>query len=1315
MDEKVLDSSMNFTSNRMINKSQRPEKSITNSTKALKRSKSYKFKNSDKTLMRSSTRRPSQYMNPFTKFKFIEKINNEEKFNINQKGIIELAQLHSLANRPLKTLKDPPPSNIIYCNCCALPCITPGVYETFKVCDDTDTYSTLGEAISLYFSFYKFSIMILFITFCALFVPSFYMATKYYSSLHQMCQNFRDNNYEICQEHIENKDDNSQNDKIDITIFLSQLNAVNLINYIDLYNSMMIYNSSKTERYGKIMDKIIINNSISYFIILITLFIINILYIIFQNNKILEYNFRLISPSDYAILISNMSEVYNSFNQMKLFHSKDNKISDEYYEILGFSDSDLSNKNNITEAKEFSAFIKKFVINKNEIYNVETINISYKLREFKKFKKEVDKYNDYLFELENNETQIKKNRLLNLHGNKRLYFHSFLPEFLVKVFDFFGFGCDFCFKKIKIIDILKNRREKEDELNKLLEQSNFISENNFSNVAFISFSTISEQEKFLKKYSRNFFQKLIYFFKLIFLNIHNKCCKRKKNELFTYKEITEFIEVTPAPEPDDIIFENLDTTNISRFFLVLLTTLVSFLIIAISFIIVVLLTMAQEKIKNLSFGEKNFSKYAVSLAMTGIISIVNIILEVILEILTKKEHHISLTNFNLSFSVKLTICTFVNSGIVPLISNICANLDKLEIDYDLLLSNMLMLFIVNRIISPLLWTFNAAFYLNKIIIWKLEKKKNNQNMSQKKLNELYEYMDIKLAYKYSYLAKTLLMTFFYLPLFPLGMAFSIFGLLLGFYLEKFNMGNRYKRPEMMNHIICKFYTNCFEVNFLMLALGDYIFLKNKYKTNYWTYINLFLFLLFLVIPFGPYLKINLLEINQSKINKQTYNEVYIKFYTVYERINPFTIKEGRIKFLESLKNLNYLSEEEFKAKKKRIEKMSFLSIISEAKPKRVNKLIGKKRGLLSNININESNTTPKRLFELVKKLIAFYNIQKEKEKKKKNEISTINEEEKEQIKIPNILKLCGIIFGTEEDEEEKEDNEEEEKKEEELKKHLSPLKETESEINESNSLGYFSDKNPEDYFKEKINKNKSPFTIMASLQNKNDNNENQNIINKKEVRDLENNENNEIINNDNLDIQKKEDEGEINRITEALKNEINSGKKNLIKYSDWLKEKEKEANKRKNQEPGQRERKINNIHHFNSSKVVNNRNNLKIIKNNGNISYFSNISVTINQFFNRPRGNQNIRYNDLGESNKIMNENEKEDNKMNNTFKINTENIIPLMKEDKENPEINKRPINNIINIVLSNDNNNNNININNSKDDKSVDKVFVNEYINVK
>ena len=87
--------------------------------------------------------------------------------------------------------------------------------------------------------------------------------------------------------------------------------------------------------------------------------------------------------------------------------------------------------------------------------------------------------------------------------------------------------------------------------------------------------------------------------------------------------------------------------------------------------------------------------------------------------MTKKERHISLTNFNLSFSVKLSICTFVNSAIVPLMSNVFANLEKFEINHELLVSNMLMMFAVNSVVSPLMWTFNVGFYLNKIIIWKI--------------------------------------------------------------------------------------------------------------------------------------------------------------------------------------------------------------------------------------------------------------------------------------------------------------------------------------------------------------------------------------------------------------------------------------------------------------------------------------------------------------------------------------------------------------------------------------------------------------------
>jgi hypothetical protein len=150
-------------------------------------------------------------------------------------------------------------------------------------------------------------------------------------------------------------------------------------------NNMNDTNRIKDE-YGKLMDKIVINNSISYFIVLITLLIINIVYIIFQNNTILYYNFRVISPSDYTIMMSNMSNIYKSFAQMKKDCLKVKNLSQkEYHKNLGFSDEELSNKN-ITQAMEFSNYIKKFVINKNETYNIESINICYKLDKYIKFK-----------------------------------------------------------------------------------------------------------------------------------------------------------------------------------------------------------------------------------------------------------------------------------------------------------------------------------------------------------------------------------------------------------------------------------------------------------------------------------------------------------------------------------------------------------------------------------------------------------------------------------------------------------------------------------------------------------------------------------------------------------------------------------------------------------------------------------------------------------------------------------------------------------------------------------------------------------------
>jgi hypothetical protein len=260
------------------------------------------------------------FIKSLSKYNIKESMARTEKINLNQKGAIEIAKQHSLSNRPLKKLGEHS-DDINYCRCCGLPCATPGIYEPFKMCDNTDKYFVLGEAISLYFSFYKFCIFILFVTLCVLIFPSFYLVNVYYSSLSNLCETVKDKNFKICDNFMKDKYTLKNNTKQSTITFQSQLNAANIISYIDFYNTLMEYNVNDTtnfnKKYGKIMNKMVINNSISYFIVLLSLFLINLLYIIFQNNTILYYNYKVISPSDYAIIISNMAEVRKAFRKMK--------------------------------------------------------------------------------------------------------------------------------------------------------------------------------------------------------------------------------------------------------------------------------------------------------------------------------------------------------------------------------------------------------------------------------------------------------------------------------------------------------------------------------------------------------------------------------------------------------------------------------------------------------------------------------------------------------------------------------------------------------------------------------------------------------------------------------------------------------------------------------------------------------------------------------------------------------------------------------------------------------------------------------------
>ena len=280
-----------------------------------------------------------------------------------------------------------------------------------------------------------------------------------------------------------------------------------------------------------------------------------------------------------------------------------------------------------------------------------------------------------------------------------------------------------------------------------------------------------------------------------------------------------------APEPEDIIWENIEFDIWFRIKRCLIIYLITIFLLLISFFIVLGLTYLKEYLIKHKISSGFIVKYGVSLLITGTISGLNEIFYYLLGKLTKKEKQICMTNYYLSFSLKLTYFTFISSGIVPLVSNYIENGIK---NNEYLVDNMLIIFLCNSFLSPILWAFDIKYIYKKIKICLIERKKDpdkEHNLTQRQLNKLYQLPDMKISYKYSYIAKTLLLSLFYIPIFPFGIIISLIGFILAYYLELFNFTHLYKRPEMINEKICLFYFEYFIINIFIFLLGTFIFLK----------------------------------------------------------------------------------------------------------------------------------------------------------------------------------------------------------------------------------------------------------------------------------------------------------------------------------------------------------------------------------------------------------------------------------------------------------------------------------------------------------
>ena len=834
-------------------------------------------------------------------------------------GKISAAKMHRDANRILKQINKFN-KNTKFCPCCCLPCPTPGVLVHFSYCDDTDDFIETGQGTSLYFFFFKYSMIIMAATAIIIGIPILIFSYTYTYSLQKLCNNYYINRLsekidlmEFCELYITEKEfADDYYSVVDSPFFL--FSSINIKDYRKMFYKL--YNKDEIN-----FEKAILRYPLMNLICSITLLIVNILSIIIIYNKNMVYDFQLTSPSDFTVMITNMKQLLSHYLGIKKKYEEmktlePNKVNEDgtpydfeknLREELGLNDimkKESENKRNnrykISKLEEFTNFVENNIcIDENkEKYNVQQINICYKLNQYMNLEEQLHWKKTQIIKIEKHPYQIERNKEKGYEGEKRRYFSSFLSGYNLYL-------CNCWNEGIELSQIKKEKEEFEQRIQDLMKASEDINENNFAGVAFVSFNTLKEQEDFLSQFPSNIFSYFLRFIKDL-KYIFCFCCYKKN--------LKTNLDAKSAPEPEDVIYENLEYSYIEGNFRTLIVYIISIILIGICFGIFIGINMLQDHLNEKAIHQ--ILSYVISLINTCVSSGLNFLFQMILDFLTKMEKQYTMTEYYRSYSVKLTLFTFFTSAVVPLM---CELIKKSE-GYQILISNMLMMFLVNAFVTPIMWTMNFTYFLKKFQICLIERKSNadsKHNMTQRELNELYELPSMSISYKYSYLAKTLLMTFLYIPIFPLGVVISLVGFILGYLLEKFNYAHMYKRPEMLNHKLCVFYVNHLDVMIFVYAIGDYIFMHDTYKDRIIPLIKIIVFGVLTVLPYKQFLKRNYIGISESDISSSEFKDKYFTFSMDYERANPITRKKGTKHYLEKM------------LKSGKINKIKYLELIHE--------------------------------------------------------------------------------------------------------------------------------------------------------------------------------------------------------------------------------------------------------------------------------------------------------------------------------------------------------------------------------------------------
>ncbi len=781
---------------------------------------------------------------------------------LEEPGTLYNAEVHGSAQRLLNIHRVT--KYVKFCRCCSLPQETPGVIVPFNWFDNQLDF---GLGIYLYFYYIKFCIVMAIICIGLSSISTIVFSKDYSSDIKDYClsqinpsdlnttgntssslrwlEYTYDDLLDDCNKYVnvKSRTNGTKDDDTFKADWLSDMSSYNLKSYYDVF----AYKATDDQKDN--INDIILDYSFMYFLTGISVLISNYLFIQIVALLSQYENFKYTTPSDYAVLIHGVPKPEDEKGKMK----------DELMKIV----------------KEVNHYIDPLVV--HQIIPCLRIGEIYEVAK-KKFEEETK-----LYHVDHFERQIKLNKDNNFSKEKGNlhYFENKLG--IVN-------------SKMPVKEIEGKIEEYNEKLNEMQLDLNE-NPNKYNGGTFcLIFDNMLMKDKFVEFFPRTIFSKIVWTLKYCLYNCLLRSCVNEEKRKLSKLKLS--IEVTGNIEPYEIEWENMGYSRCERNIRFLISTAACLALIIVALGILIGLNRFQRYIAE---KQKDFWKYVISLLISIIIAVTNFLGKFIFKKLTFLEKIEVKTNFYISYSIKLTIFNFVSIAILPLVSNIIFGLNG----SDILINNLFMIFITNIFLPPLIFYIGPDFAIKlyqrtKARLELKNVKYEKSTYTQGELNEIFENPEMDICFKYSYVTNVILISLFYMSIFPIGMIFGCVALIFAYISEFFYIG-LYKRPEVLNSTLCRFYVSNFKWVVFIFVLGNYIFLSplNKNQRTNWSLINLIIFLVLGLIPYQSF-KINPIGYSEGEDKFDTYKKNYIYFSTDYEKLNPFTRKQAYTKYFQLL-------------------------------------------------------------------------------------------------------------------------------------------------------------------------------------------------------------------------------------------------------------------------------------------------------------------------------------------------------------------------------------------------------------------------------